>query len=474
MLRWICLILTGLILLACVVEHVWHLTPLEQLTALPGLRGGAGGDDAGAPRARTVIRLGIASWQMDEFPWAATIRRYEQAHGGTVEVRHSVLPEGSLNSILLFWALRGYTEYDVVVAWADEEIHPFIDYNWHTDDPSRRSLIINARDWLTEEQVAAFAPAMWGGCSRTDPRTGRENLYELPWMGEVLALNYNRQFFRRAGVERPPRTWAEVEAVCRKLKGLTHDGRPVAPLAMNFAQSGFFAQNSYIPLLAAFKKGRGVTDEDGHMDVSGPEAARVFKTLKRWHEAGYISPNCMVQESLEQDLRVLRAAMYPHWQSRGLWAVKDHGEDMIGLAPTPGAQDAGSLVCTYGCVVPKCSPVIREAVDFCYETFCTDTYGFQTAVSKGWTDDLTGRLKGGGKMPVMKAMYEREDLPAGILALGRSLEKGYSYPDPVNWSQCADILAVEFQKYLRGDTPTAEAALAVVRKRMAEEVYAEE
>jgi hypothetical protein len=243
---------------------------------------------------------------------------------------------------------------------------------------------------------------------------------------------------------------------------------------MVFAQGGFFAQNCYLPLLAAYKRGRGVTDEQGRPDVASPEAVEVFETLKRWHQAGYISPNCMVAESIEQDLRVLRAAMYPHWQSRGLWAVKDHGEEVIGIAPTPGARAAGSLVCTYGCIIPKCSPVIRQAVDFCHEALCTDTYGFQTAVSKGWSDPhRPGVLKGGGKMPVTRERYGRTDLPPGILDLGKSLDKGYSYPDPVNWSHCAEILAVEFQKFLSGATPTAEEALATARRRIAEEVYAE-
>ncbi len=471
MLRWFCLGAVVLIVLVSAAELAWDLTPLEQLRTVLGQGRGCG---QGGEAAATVIRLGIASWQMDEFPWEETLRRYEQAHGGKVKILYSVLPEGSLNSVLLLWALQGRTKYDVVVAWADEEIHPFIDYNWNTPDPARRGLIINARDYLTPEQLASFVPAFFGGCSRKDPQSGQVNLYELPWMGEVLALNYNKLFFKERGIERPPQTWDEVEAVCQKLKGLSHKGAAVAPLAMVFAQGGFFAQNCYLPLLAAYKGGRGVTCERGRPDVSSPEAVRVFETLKRWHQAGYVSPNCMVAESIEQDLRVLRAAMYPHWQSRGLWAVKDHGEGAIGIAPTPGAKAAGSLVCTYGCIIPKCSPVIRQAVDFCYEAFCTDTYGFQTAVSKGWSDPhRPGDLKGGGKMPVTREMYRRADLPAGILELGQSLEKGYSYPDPANWSQCAEILAVEFQKYLSGTTPTAEEALGSVGRRLAAEVYAE-
>ena len=468
MLRWLCIILVGLLVAVSLVEYVAGWTPLEQLSALVAWQRPEGGGPL-AGRGRTVIRVGVASWQMEEFPWEAAIARYEKAHGGAVKIRVAALPEGTLNSVLLSWAKSSHTEYDVIVAWADEEIHPFIDYNWNTSDPKRRSLIINVRDYLTPEQLDSFMPAMLGGCARKDPQTGQMNIYELPWMGEVLALNYNKQFLKQRGIETPPRTWEEVEEACRKLAGLEYEGVPVAPLAMNFAQTIFFAQNCYVPMLAAYKKGKGILDAAGRLDVSSPEAVRVFETLKAWHKAGYISPNCMVNESVEQDLRVKRAAMYPHWQSRGLWAVKDHGPEVIGIAPSPGSAEAGSLICTYGGIIPKCSPVVRQAVDFCYETFCTDTHGFQTAVANGFKDGE--KLKGGGKMPVTRAMYRRTDLMPGIAELAPALERGYQYPDPVNWGQSAEILVVEFQKYLAGDTPTAQAALARAQQRITQEVY---
>ncbi|KPK84644.1 MAG: hypothetical protein AMJ81_05030, partial [Phycisphaerae bacterium SM23_33] len=285
------MLLVLLVVVLGVVEYLWHLTPLEQLL---GLFSWGGSAERAAPpgQEQTVIRLGIASWQMDEFPWAQTVARYEQAHQHKVKVRMTALPEGTFNSMLLFWRY-GYTEYDVVVAWADEEIHPFINYNWNTDDPARRSLIINVCDYLTPQQLDSFVPALFGGSERKDPQTGMMNRYELPWMGEVLALNYNKLFFQQRGIQQVPRSWDEVGLACQKLAGLTHEGKPVAPLAMNFSQTVFFGQNCYIPMLAAYKQGRGVADEKGRLDVSSPEA------------------------------------------------VRDNGPDKIGIAPTPGAKSAG-------------------------------------------------------------------------------------------------------------------------------------
>ena len=103
------------------------------------------------------------------------------------------------------------------------------------------------------------------------------------------------------------------------------------------------------------------------------------------------------------------------------------------------------------------------------KAFCTDKYGFQSAVAKGYM--LHGKKKGGNKMPATNEIYEQPDLPKGVRELRRSLETGYFYPDVTNWLQTSDILVVEFQKFLRGTTPTAQQALATVQQRLAEEVY---
>lgn len=465
MLKWASIILLAAIILISVLEFTTSKTPLEQLTAARS--GGASGD-------KTVIRLGIAGWQLEEFPWQQAVEGYQRAHP-QVQVQTSLLA-GTVNNLLLFWQ-RGHTEFDVVVSWADFEITPFIEYNQSSPDVGDRSLIVDMTDYLPPEKLREdFMNALFAGSSRTDKATGRWSLYELPWMGEVLALNYNRMFFAQRNVP-VPKTWEELEQACQALKGLrytTGSGNTfeVAPITMNFTT--FFAQNCYIPLLASYKQGAGICDEKGRLDVSSPQAAQVLTTLKRWYDAGYLSRNSLDINSCEQDLRVLHSAMYTHWQSRGLWAVKDNGRQVIGIAPTPGFQEpgVGSLVCSYGAIVPKCSPVKKAAVDFAYETFCTDKHGFQRAVAAGFEDPITHTHKGGGKMPALREIYkDGSNLDPEIQALRPAMEQGYTYPDPNNWNQVSIILSAEFQKLLSNKHPSADACLAAVRARLAEEVY---
>ncbi|MCD6365059.1 MAG: extracellular solute-binding protein [Planctomycetes bacterium] len=467
MFQRICITFFALIVAVSVLECTLDLTPLEMLTKLF-----AGGDaeQASDTGDRTVIRMGIASWQLGLFPWKDTIRQYEAAHGGKIKIKISAMPEGAFNSMQAFWRF-GYTSYDVVVAWADEEIYPFIAYQQNDPDPDKRSLIVDVTKYLSREQLDTFVPAMFTGSSRTDNKTGRIRRYELPWMGDVLAMNYNKVFFKQRGVK-VPTTWQEVEQACEKLKGLEYKGVQVAPISMDLSQNLFFAQNCYIPMLAAFRGDKGITDEQGHLDVSSDEAVRVFETIKRWYDKDYINhKSCMVSAIVEQDLRVLRTAMYPHWQTGGLEAIQDHSPEMIGIAPTPRAETCGTLISTYGCIIPKCSPVIEAAVEFSYEAFCTDKYGFQTAVAIGKKDPKTGEYKGGGKMPAIKSVYDQESLPADIVKLGKSLSRGYFFPDLESWLPCREILAVEFGKYLDNKTPSAAEALKIVQERFAEEIY---
>ena len=467
MLRWSCIIAVIVIAVLCAIELLYEVSPLELITGE-------------SESSENVIRIGVAAWQMLEFPWEEAIRRYEEEIPDGLRFSISILLEDSFNTLLLSWR-RGYTDYDCVVAFADEEIHPFIRYNEDAADPKDRSLLLNVRDYLSAEQIDQIVPACWPGNSKLAYPDKPDSLmsYEIPWMGEVMCLNYNRKFFSKVGLDpdKPPTTWDEVEAACRKLKGLKNknkDGEEfdVAPLGMYFAQrQKWFIQNCYLGLLAE-KLGR-VLDDEGRVELNGPEPAEVLRTLKRWYKEGYITDISFSGQAIEQALVVERTAMYCHWQSRGLWAVAELGEDIIGIAPTPGAKRAGSLMSTYGCIFPNSLKNKKKIVQACYEVFCTDKYGFQSGVSKGFI--RKGKKVGGGKMPAAKSIYDDPELPAGIANLRSGLDSGYAMPDPANMRQCTGIFVVEFQKYVR-ETPkrTAEETLEIVRKRFVEEVYASE
>jgi hypothetical protein len=138
----------------------------------------------------------------------------------------------------------------------------------------------------------------------------------------------------------------------------------------------------------------------------------------------------------------------------------------------------GALVAHYIGVVPKASPVAKEAARVLLEAFC---YDLQPGVGKA------------GKMIVINYPYDRQRsdyhpaeapkeiaalrslvdakyrLPEWMLALRPTVDKGYCIPDPLTWQRVSDIVGIEFQKYLNEDI-TAEEALGRAKRQM-EELY---
>jgi ABC-type glycerol-3-phosphate transport system substrate-binding protein len=67
---------------------------------------------------------------------------------------------------------------------------------------------------------AAFIPAMLAdGRYPIDDPIRRAHIYFMPLTCSTYGIFYNEVLFRRAGIDRPPRTWPEFIAVCEKLKG---------------------------------------------------------------------------------------------------------------------------------------------------------------------------------------------------------------------------------------------------------------
>ncbi len=69
-----------------------------------------------------------------------------------------------------------------------------------------------------EELDRRVPPSMRGVCYRKGP-DGKKHWYALPTAKVIRALVYRRDLFAKAGLDpdRPPRTWSEMEAYCRKL-----------------------------------------------------------------------------------------------------------------------------------------------------------------------------------------------------------------------------------------------------------------
>lgn len=448
--KWIGLGLLGIILLGFIAEG--------RLNVYDPHQGG-----------KTKVRVLVSSWQYSELQdpdhdLSRAIAAFEERHPDmTVDVR--IMPEGNEITLMLPWR-AGMTPFDLLLLTNNETVVRNIEGGFLT--PLENHLAPELEAGLLDEFVNGYLEE----CILEDPRTGEEHLYGLPFLGEIHALNFRRDVLRREGIPESelPETWEGFEELARRLRdpeqnqyGMTLD-----------LSTNFFAQNAYVPMLRALAG--DVVDERGRLDVSSPQAAQTFRTLKRWYTEGLTPAGALTPYQSADDFRAQIAVLFPNWQSRGFWAMREmeHGHEHIGIAPCPGATEVGSLLAHYIGVVPEPSPVPREAARVLVEAICFD---LQPGVVKA------------GKMSPIRYIYDRQHpeyrpepvpdairelralvdpeyrIPDWMLSLRPTLDQGYCVPDPLTWNRVRDILAIEFQRYLSEDVP-AEDALARAQRQM--------
>jgi len=449
MLRWICVIML-LLVVAAVVAEQYVVRTGRTVTGKP------------------VVRVACASWQMGEMPFEPFIEAYRQTHP-EVEVELAILPDDSNNKLVMLWQ-HDQTPYDVLIAYADEEIHTFI----------RQGLLADVSDYLTPEQMATFVPASMAG-STVVGSDGRPRRYMVPFTIEMMTLNVQAHLLRQRGHTTPPATWDELRRMAVDCKGFESAGRTVWPMACDFGQGFFFGQNYYIPLLAAFTEGQ-IADADGRLVITGPEAERAFAEAKQWYLDGLVSESAKVFEQADRDFMAGLAVIYPHWQSRSAYAQLEFPDAEFVPWPVPGSDVAGSLVSCYGAIVPKASRVKEQAVQFAYECLSqwiqpavavtgkmppvSNVYEYGFDKSPAWLQKLQERFARSKPewLEAVEKVYAQAKLPQWMIDLRPALEKGYSFPDKLMWPKVNHELAIEFQRYLDGIHATPADALAALKK----------
>ena len=375
---------------------------------------------------KKVLRIGAEGWQITEFKLLEHVAGFRARHPD-LRVEIYQLPAGYETSIFLQAGLKDLA-YDLIISANNYNIERYY----------KRKLVIAPVGLAGAGFEAAIVPGLLAGGQVTDQ--GQTITYLLPFMGEVQTLNYRKDLLVEAGRERPPRTWQEFEEVAEALHTEFHrregEAHKLYPIGLSLEQGGFFLQNTYLVLLRSLRG--SVVDADGHLDMTSPEAAEVFRMVKRWWKKGLIAPASVAPGGAADDFKSGLTAMFPHWQSRGLWALKNEKlAGKIGIAPAPQAHEVGSLVCVYGGVILRGSKVEREAALFMTEVMCGAA-----------EPDLIAA----GKMPVRRARYQSAELPEWMRELGPTMDKGYSAPEPMILFDMAEYISVAFHKYLRADS----------------------
>ncbi len=431
---------------------------------------------------RPVIRIAVASWQVGEMPFESFAQAYEKLNPD-VRIELKMLPNQSENKLIMLWQ-RDRTPYDLVIAYADEEIHTFIGMD----------ALEPVENLLTPEQLDEFLPASLAGSTTIGP-DGEKHHYMIPFTVEMMCLNVRRDILKDRGIGRLPSSYADLENMAGSLQGLTSGNLKVWPVAADFGQGVFFGQNFYIPMLADLTDGK-ITDERGRLDISSDAARQVFVTLRRWYDQGMVSNASNQLGQADRDFQGGLAVMYPHWQSRGQYvkiAFAQVNPDLeVAIYPAPGADRAGSLTSCYGAFIPKASPNKRVAADVAFQMLsqwiqpAVAASGklppVQSVYDRGFDRDppWLERLREmhadvpadqrPGWLKNVEQVYAEAKLPDWMVHLQPSLLKGYSFPDVTMWGKVAPLLAITFQEWLMGTYgDNVDAAMAKLQERVQDE-----
>lgn len=401
---------------------------------------------------KKILRVAADGWMISEFKLREHIEDFQQAHP-EFEIRMFQTPR-DFEANLMIQVSMGDIPYDVIVNPSNTGVYRF----------AKRRLAIPLDPYLDSRITEDMFPDILKA-SRYEGKT-----YLMPFMGEVQVLNYRKDRLAEAGYDEPPRTWDEFEAIARDLTG---DGRYGASLILG--SNNFLIQNAYVPILRSVAGADGsIVDEDGHLDMKSENAATTFRMIRRWVRSGIISPaSSQGPYQGADDFKSGISAMFPNWQSRGMWVIKDNPslEGKIGWAPLPESQNVGSMFAVHGAMILRGTDMAEEAWMFIEEVI----------LARAQPDVIKA-----GKMPVFRSLYQQQgapewmtfrippeedqdegtgdtekrpptyrkpeiDVPDWMIPIGQTMDRSYAVPDASRFTDVAQYLGPELQKYIASD-----------------------
>ncbi|WP_316775815.1 ABC transporter substrate-binding protein [Streptomyces sasae] len=164
------------------------------------------------------------------------------------------------------------------------------------------------------------------------------NVYGYPTEMQTYALYYNKRLLREAGVDRPPRTWRELEDAAYRTA--RRDGYGNA-LVQGFGLSTFDDSTTVGQTLALLNAagGRFVSADGRRTAIDSPAGRAVFDLERRLVAKGASDPGVNVYNAFAsgQVAMVISAG----WWTANLKALMGKGYRDVGVAPVPLPEAGG-------------------------------------------------------------------------------------------------------------------------------------
>ncbi|MGW1562488.1 extracellular solute-binding protein [Streptomyces sp. NPDC002144] len=217
--------------------------------------------DSGGSDGRT-IRFVAAKYDDDtQAYWTALIKDFEAANPG-YRVNLEVVDWEQMDSKVKTY-VQTKQEPDV------------LNYNKFSDF-ARDGLVHKAQDVVDRSVLTDFLPLF------RDKAQYEGVQYGLPLLSSARLFFYNKDIFAKAGIARPPSTWAEVEADAKKIKRAGYIGLGL-PLGAEEAQAEF--------QIWAMNNGGGWTDGSGRWAIDQQANVDTLTYLRKLTKEKVTQPN---------------------------------------------------------------------------------------------------------------------------------------------------------------------------------------
>ncbi len=129
---------------------------------------------------------------------------------------------------------------------------------------------------FTDEQLADFIPGYYAEGAVFDEAG---TMYTLPMSKSTEALYYNKTFFEQNNLS-VPTTWAEMEALCARIKEIDPECIPL----------GYDSEaNWFITMCEQYDSAYTSLDEDNHFVFNNETNRSFVKMFREWYTKGYIT-----------------------------------------------------------------------------------------------------------------------------------------------------------------------------------------
>ncbi len=265
---------------------------------------------------------------------------------------------------------------------------------------------------LTDEQKADFIEGYYNEGKMFGDGT---QMFTMPFSKSTEVLYYNKTFFEDNNLT-VPKTWEELEALCKKIKEIDHDCTPLGYDS---------AENWFINMCEQYKSPYTSLEEGNHFQFNNAKNKEFIKTFREWYRAGYLTTQALYG-SYTSGLFTATTGQRSYMSIGSSAGATHQRPEMdangkypfeVGIAPIPQVDASNPKVISQGpsiCIFSK-ENVQEVIASWLFVKYLTTNVEFQAnfSMASGYVPVIKSVMND----PIFKESMDKADGGANIAAL---------------------------------------------------------